>query len=331
MSYPKPLSERSLQRLYAQAGLSAEVCDFFHALFAACASLYGAIALRDVWAICQRLKNEAPYIRRRDLIAFSAIVRREVQPYRVYEIEELYTEEAHNELDRHIVSRELIGTGYGKLAMFYTLMDERSDHPYCIPDDLLSYATPIRSAEERAMADFIGGLKSVAAECVPEYGNAYPNENRGKRLREFSFFNASERASMEHYRNKPAVTSALLEDYGGTEAEKLMRLYMRAERIGDLQISQIIQYMGAELHEVGVRLTKTQLDRLVRHITETHNHSRLWCICGWKPSELARMRGNTGRPSISFGPGLQNAFANGTMDKDELVRKIQELGLKVTE
>lgn len=108
MSYPKPLSEKSLNRLYMQAGLSTETCAFLHPLFAACANLYGTIALRDVWSVYQELKSDVPRIHRRDLIAFSAIVRREVQPYRVYEIEELYTEEPHNDLDRHIVSKELI-------------------------------------------------------------------------------------------------------------------------------------------------------------------------------------------------------------------------------
>ena len=127
MSYPKPLSEKSLKRLYTQAGLSAEACDFLHSLFAACANLYGAIALRDVWSVYRELKSEAPRIRRQDLVAFSTIVRREVQPYRVYEIEELYTEEPHNNLDRHIVSKELIGTGYGKMSSFYVLMRH---HPH---------------------------------------------------------------------------------------------------------------------------------------------------------------------------------------------------------
>ena len=133
MSYPKPLSEKSLERLYTQAGLSTEACDFLHSLFAACANLYGAIALRDVWSVYQELKSGAPRIHRRDLIAFSSIVRREVQPYWVYEIEELYTEEPHNDLDRHIVSKELIGAGYGKMFSFYALMDERDDRPYCVP------------------------------------------------------------------------------------------------------------------------------------------------------------------------------------------------------
>ena len=127
MSYPKPLSEKSLKRLYTQAGLSTEACDFLHSFFAVCANLYGAIALRDVWSVYQKLKSGAPRIHRRDLIAFSTIVRREVQPYRVYEIEELYTEEPHNDLDRHIVSNELIGAGYGKMSSFYALMDELGD------------------------------------------------------------------------------------------------------------------------------------------------------------------------------------------------------------
>lgn len=60
MSYPKPLSEKSLERLYTQAGLSTEVCDFLHSLFAACANLYGTIALRDVWSVYQKLKSDVP-------------------------------------------------------------------------------------------------------------------------------------------------------------------------------------------------------------------------------------------------------------------------------
>ena len=174
MSYPKPLSEKSLKRLYTQAGLSTEACDFLHSLFAACANLYGAIALRDVWSVYQELKSEAPRIRRQDLVAFSAIVRREVQPYQVYEIEELYTEEPHNNLDRHIVSKELIGTGYGKMSSFYVLMDGLGNHPYCVPDNFLSYAAPSASAVEKSLADFIGNLESTAAECAPRQHKAYP-------------------------------------------------------------------------------------------------------------------------------------------------------------
>ena len=224
MSYPKPLSEKSLNRLYMQAGLSTETCAFLHPLFAACANLYGTIALRDVWSVYQELKSDVPRIHRRDLIAFSAIVRREVQPYRVYEIEELYTEEPHNDLDRHIVSKELIGAGYGKMFPFYALMDERDDRPYCVPDDFLSYAEPTASVEEKSLADFIGNLKSTAMECAPKQRKTYPNENRGKKLNEFSFLNLNERFNLDYYKKVPATYSALLyrggKDYAVSSASR---------------------------------------------------------------------------------------------------------------
>lgn len=148
-------------------------------------------------------KRCAPRIHRRDLIAFSAIVRREVQPYRVYEIEELYTEEPHNDLDRHIVSKELIGAGYGKMFSFYALMDERNDRPYCVPDDFLSYAEPTASVEEKSLAVFIGNLKSTAMECAPKQHKTYPNENRGKKLNEFSFLNLNERFNLGLLQESP--------------------------------------------------------------------------------------------------------------------------------
>ena len=253
MSYPKPLSEKSLERLYTQAGLSTEACDFLHSLFAACANLYGAIALRDVWSVYQELKSDVPRIHRRDLIAFSSIVRREVQPYWVYEIEELYTEEPHNDLDRHIVSKELIGAGYGKMFSFYALMDERDDRPYCVPDDFLSYAEPTASVEEKSLADFIGNLKSTAMECAPKQRKTYPNENRGKKLNEFSFLNLNERFNLDYYKKVPATYSALLAEYSGTEAEKIMRFHRRAENVGHLRTTDMIQNVLIELCEVGVR------------------------------------------------------------------------------
>lgn len=331
MSYPKPLSEKSLKRLYTQASLSTEACDFLHSLFAACTNLYGAIALRDVWSIYQELKRDTPRIHKRDLIAFSAIVRREVQPYRVYEIEELYTEEPHNDLDRHIVSKELIGAGYGKMFSFYALMEELSDQPYCVPDNFLSYAVPSATAEENSLSDFIGNLKSTAKECAPKQRKPYPNENRGKKLREFSFLNLNEQFNLEYYKKVPATHSALLEEYSGTEAEKIMRSYRLTENVGYLRTTDMIQDVLTELSEAGVRLTEAQHSTLMRLMMQYHNGSRLWCLRGWTPNELAAMYGNTGAPSISFGPGIQKMFADGTMDKNELVRKIKELGWKVSE
>ena len=214
---------------------------------------------------------------------------------------------------------------------FYALMEGLGNHPYCVPDNFLSYAAPSASAEEKSLADFIGNLESTAEECAPRQRKAYPNENRGKKLGTFSFLNLSERFDLEYYKKVPATYSALLEGYSGTETEKIMRFHRRAENVGHLRTTDMIQNVLIELCEVGVRLTEKQQDTLMRLIVQYHNGSRLWCPRGWKPNELADMHGNSDVPSISFGPGLQQAFADGTMDKGDLVRKIQELGWKVME
>lgn len=82
MSYPKPLSEKSLERLYKESGLTKEARTFLHVFFAACANLYGAIALRHMWGIYREL-TDAPKLRRKDMLTFASIVRREEQPYYV--------------------------------------------------------------------------------------------------------------------------------------------------------------------------------------------------------------------------------------------------------
>jgi len=328
MSYPKPLSEKTIERLYNEAGISKAVRNYLHTLFAACANLYGALSLRDVWSLYQGIAG-APKIRRKDLIAFSSIVRREKQPYYVFEIEELYTEEPHNELDRHIVSGELVSCGYGKLHLFYLLMENLDDRPYCLPDDLLSFATPVPISEETNLLSFLGNLKSTADICKPKFGRSCPNENKGKKLSAFSFLNSEERFDMEYYKNRPGQLAELKEDCSGNEAEKTLRHFKRAENINPGAMTKHLEYITEELEEAGVCLTDKQLEKLLELVSAFHNNSRLWGLSGWKPVELARMSLSHGMPAISFGPGLQKAFADGTMNKEELIEGIRKLGLDV--
>ena len=331
MPYPKPLSEKSIERLYREAGLGEEVRTWLHTLFGACANLYGALPLRDVWQLCQRIAG-APKIRRKDLVAFSSIVRREKQPYYVFEIEELYSEEPHNELDRHIVSGVLVSSGYGKFHRFYTLMENLDDdRPYCLPDDLLSFARPVPEPEETALLSFLGNLKSTADICKPKYGRARPNENKGKKLGEFSFLNAMERSGLEYYKNRPVLQAEIMEECSGTEAEKIVRQFKIRDSISPGETTRLMEYMTEELEEAGVCLTDKQLAKLAELVPAFHNNSRLWGMSGWKPAELARMAFSSGMPAISFGPGLQKAFADGTMNREELVEGIRRLGLDVVD
>lgn len=328
MSYPKPLSEKTIKRLYREAKLSEEAQVFLHTLFLACANLYGAIEMRSVWGIYLKLED-APKLRRKDLLTFSSIVRREVQPYYVYEIEELYSDESHSEMNRHIIHRDLIGFGYGKFYLLDTLLEERGDRPYYVPEDLLTFAEPQSSKEKTDLLSFLSKLKATSRACVPKYGPAIPNDHRGKKLSDFSFLNANERFELEWLKKRPAAQAAFLDSVSGTEAEKIVRIYTRENSCGSSNINEAVEYIFDELNECGVELTEAQFKTLTERIIAYHNNCRLWCLGGAKPDELIREHGAP--TAISFGPGLQKAFADGTMDKEELCKQIRELGLKVLE
>ena len=276
------------------------------------------------------MKN-VPKLRRQDFLAFSSIVRRETQPYYVYEIEELYSEEKHSELDRHIINKELVDKGYGKLFSFYDLM-EKIDKPYCIPDDFLSYAKPIQTTEEKALLDYISGLTSTKDECTSNFGETIPNINKGKKLNTFSFMNAHQRFNVE-YEKRASFKAALIAEYSVSEAEKILRFFKREENLGTIDLMKLMQMINDELNEVGVELSVNQFKTLFQLVAKYNNNSRLWILSSWKPVELSALYKNNKKekPAIAFGEGYQKAFAEGLIDKEELIKKIRNMGLDVIE
>ena len=165
----------------------------------------------------------------------------------------------------------------------------------------------------------------------PKFGRSCTNENKGKKLSAFSFLNSEERFDLEYYKNRPGQLAELKEDCSGTEAEKTLRHFKRAENINPSAMTKHLEYITEELEEAGVCLTDKQLEKLLKLVSAFHNNSRLWGLSGWKPVELARMTLSCGLPAISFGPGLQKAFADGTMKREELIEGIRKLGLDVIE
>lgn len=45
--------------------------------------------------------------------------------------------------------------------------------------------------------------------------------------------------------------------------------------------------------------------------------------------ELAQRNTPQGKPTITFGPGVQKAFASGDMDREEMVQQLRAMGLNV--
>ena len=82
---------------------------------------------------------------------------------------------------------------------------------------------------------------------------------------------------------------------------------------------------------MGVALTEKQLKKLLNDLMDLHNNLHLWCNRGWTSKELGAkemVSSPKGLPSIVFGPNMKKMFEDGTMDKDELVKKLKEMELE---
>lgn len=290
MSYPKPLTERSLARLYRQANITDEQSAYLHAAFEACANLYGVIALRNAWPVIQAQENR-PALKRKDVIAFSAIARREVLPYLVYEVDDVFPDEKNSDLSRMIVTKELVGAGYGKHNPLFRLLEYSYGFEAYVPENLLDYTHPAPTPEEHALRDYLDNLIVTAKEYKPPYGDPIPCENQGMRLCEFSFLNQSERFDYKYLQPHSAQLKLFLEEVGGTESEKIFRGIRRCAHLG-MEFDWILK----EFAEVGVVLDDKETLSGLLHDYRTTSH--LWYIHGHSPADLARPSRWTPDPQI---------------------------------
>ena len=83
-----------------------------------------------------------------------------------------------------------------------------------------------------------------------------------------------------------------------------------------------------EINEVGVELSERQLNELFGLMMKVHNTTHLYSNKGWAPEDLIRQKPE-GMPVIGFGTGIRQAIEDGTMDREELVRKLTKMGLAV--
>ena len=105
----KPLSPKTLERKYAELGLSKAKIDLLRNYFLCFANLYGILEVREAWDVFKHYEGNK--IRKKDFIAFSGIVQREPDlPFSVLELNEVFTDEPAGKPDmRLIVNNDLIG------------------------------------------------------------------------------------------------------------------------------------------------------------------------------------------------------------------------------
>lgn len=327
MSYPKPLSQKTLNKLYEKAGFSIEVQDYLHKLFTACVNLYGVITVKEIWELHKQIDKGSFRLRLKEFIAFSAIARREEQPYYVFENNELYYGMTNSERERHIVSKLLIGKGQYKFSMFYKFEGSRIELPFFLPDDIFEFIDPKPISEVKQLIGFLSSLRSTKDSIFDGWKKTIPNENKGKRLSQFSFLTKLQRYDLEHCKTEKQ-RQELLYAFRGNAAEKLVRTYCEKLLIDSIT-SRYIMGFFSELEEMGVVLTNKQQSILMDSLVCINNKTHQWVTRGWRPIDAIEQFPTSPevKPTISFDPGLNQALADGS--EDELFSLLRDLDISI--
>lgn len=345
MSYPKPLSQKSIDRLYRESGISPDIISFIRTFCTAAANLYGVICAIDLWHVYKELseKTDVPVFRRREMYQVMHILRREEVPFAVLEVDEVYRAETREDKFMILASEELILSGYYRYDLIYEVDSASQEKPFYVPEDLLKFAEPQEDIRETKLIQWLSGLQCTEKEFEDRLTKkTLPCQYTGKRLGEFSFISRFddfdlryEKGELEGHKGN-AKRAAELEArlYSQTAAERLVKNYIVRSKIGSnyarSPLSDIEQITD-DLNEMGVALKEKQLRKLLNDLMDLHNHLHLWCNRGWTPEALARYsRPAAGAfPTISFGPGIQQAFQDGSIDKSEVIRRLKEMGFQV--
>lgn len=342
MPYPKPLSEKSLDRLYTASGLTGKQIGFLRDFFSACANLYGVIMAEQAWDVYKELssKTKTVRLRRKDMYAALGIFRREPTSFYVFEADEVFSAEPRSDRYRVVALRDLISSGHGKYMELYQVMNTAGGKPFYTPENLLEYTVVPESRYERELLNLLEGLKSTRSEYEDKWGVCHPCQYTGKYLKDFSYVDAFEdfelhrlRGEIDGFKGNPKKAAEYEAQINSvTAAQYLVDSLKRRSNIGAVSPATSLEYFLDDLNAMGVTLSsEKEFNELARTVNDMHNHQNLWCHRGWSPRALFGQVEMRGKPTVSFGPGLQKAFADGTMDQDEIVQALKEMGLDVLE
>ena len=341
MSYPKYLSIKSLEKRYRDAGISEKKVQFLKDLCLSCMNLYGVISAEQLWDVYKELseKTAVPKIQRKELYTALGIFRRENLPYYIFEVDEVYTDEPRTDKYRLLASKQLIRSGYGKFMTVYRLINNTLGKPYFVPVNMLQYKDPVQDEYRQQLIAWLSELYCTQKEFETRYGKTLTCAYTGKKLGEFSFISRDDdfelryhRGEIEGHKGNVKYADELEAELNSmTAAERLVSDYTWRSHIGETKTTDALNYFMADLTEMGVLLTEGQADYLIKSLMWYHNHLHLWCNCGWTPVEMSEKIFGSGQamPQIQFGPGIEKAFTDGTIDREELVSKLKEMGIDV--
>ncbi len=343
MAYPKPLSEKSITRMYADSKLTQEKIDFLRNFFDGCAALYGSICLNDMWDVYKELseKTEVVKIQRKDIIDFSSIARREVHDYCVYEIDELYSAEKRSDIHRYVILAEIISLA--KLQVFYQLDEMQQGRPWYVPGNLLTFKGHVVTPQEKNLIEYIENLKATSPVIKNKWNEKLtkPSPHQGKKLKDFSFLSPDEEFDIEwlsgkHEHGPKKCQQKKLDEFmatvQGTFAEKIFRDLRFGLFTGWRQFMDQIKRTMDDLAEAGVEFTVDEANQFMQLIQDFSNNSHLYVNRGWTPFALSahhRKMNPNQKPVITLGPGVRKAIENGEISLEDLKAQAKANGFEI--
>ncbi|MDY4962811.1 MAG: hypothetical protein SO088_00085, partial [Ruminococcus callidus] len=139
-----------------------------------------------------------------------------------------------------------------------------------------------------------------------------------------------EKFDMAYYAKNKAVLKAINEKANVVLSDKIMRKLMWwtefAERSPITLLTEFLNKIDYTFE------SQEQAEQLFDLVAEFINNSHLWRNCGFTPMQLHSImsRGAKQQPTaISLGPGIHKAVQDGDIDKDDLIRRLKEMGVDV--
>ncbi len=338
MAYPKPLSSRTIQKMLEEAQIDNKKADFLYELYHCASNLYGIITLEELWNVYKALKskNRYPSIKKKELIAFSDIVRRQNLPYRIYEVGEIYKEQEEGKEIRLLIKKDLARQEGFHRDELYFIDDQRYEFPLYFPKDILVFTDDYETLEEKNFRIYLENLICKQKYITNEDGKKIRNPNYLKKMKDYSYKDEVDYAVLKMYSEKdsPYHRRKLEEVTRIISLPASTRVYnaiVENVKKGCIKQTVLISMLFDYLHEAGAEIDDREVDIVLKYFIEMYNNTHQFSMGGWAPHELALAYppNPDARPSIVFGENLQRMFETGEIDREEYEKAIRDAGLEV--
>ena len=281
MSYPKPLSAKKIAQMYAEAGIDDTKKQTLQTLYQACVNLYGALTVQDILNVYVHSREwKKKTLNIGDIINYAAIARREVHPWYVYEINELFIEEEQDDMLRFIVHKDLLTSGWYRLFLVYELLDRKAESRFWYPDDIMKYAVRKYSKYEKELLNRLEEMESSEERLYRGMICECPNPDQGKKLKELHYLDLIYQHEAERLEKQGRQNWKEYQEIMRTKelpyAEVLWEDILQRLNTHWLSVEDNIGVLFRKLSECGVRITPEEQGELRFLITRIDKTSCMW-------------------------------------------------------